>query len=793
MSGFGRHWALKACAALLAFGLGGASVSADEGQWPPGQVGSLDAVHLKSLGLELGPRRLGLGGAGLFHAVVKLDNCSAALVAPTGLVLTSYGCVEDVLRAAGSSDHDYLESGLLARKQSDELPAPGSTIEVLEDVTDVTRDVLSGAATAHDDAARERAIELASDKQVARCERRHPGRRCRVQRFYLGKEFRLLTLFELRDVRVVYAPPASVGQFGGAVDEGMWPRHAGSFAILRAYVGHDGKPAGYAKDNVPYKPRQWLHLGDQGIAPGDFVATLGYPGRTRRYLPAAELSRYAEQVLPGRVGLYGEWVDALTRQAARSQDIANRIAVHRQQLAERLQAARSLLGAFRRLDLVEQGRRRERRLGAWCSARPDRKRSSDALAVLSQLSTARRARFSRALLLDSVEEGPDLLAVAVDLVRRARARQVPDRQLDSIYSDDSSEKLWRREAPRLARFDAAVDAELMASLVLRARGLAKADRIDALDKLGGGLGDKQRPALVRQLAARIRTSALSSEKHTRQLFDQADAAALDKSRDPLIVVARGLVDAIERLHEERAAERGTESRIAPAYFDMLRSVQGGPVYPDANGTLRMSFGTVAGYRPEDGLRAEPQTTLSGAVEKATGEKPFDLPRRLLQKASSAGESYWADPDLDDLPVCFLMNTDTVAGDPGGPVIDGQGHLVGIDFDRVRDNVASEFAYSADRSRSIAVDIRYMLWVLDRVDDAGQLLRELDASQYRSAPSRRERAAAPRLHGPGLTKTHRGTHPNACGCTVPGGSSDAPPVLLLLTLLGLARARRRRSS
>ncbi len=787
-SGLGRRWALGACALLLLLGLG-RTATADEGLWLPGQMSDLDHVHLRSLGLELGPRQLGLGSTGLLRAVVRLDDCSGALVSRSGLVLTAYHCIEDALRAAHQSDRDYLETGLLARKPADELPMPGSSVEVLEDISDVTSDILSTARSARDDASREQAIELASTKLVARCERRHPGRRCRVARLFLGKEFKLLQLSVLGDVRVVYAPPAGLAGFGGSVDDGRWPRHSGDFAVVRAYVDKEGKPAAFAKDNVPFKPPQWLHLGDEGIEPGDFVAVLGYPARTQRYLPAAELSRYADQVLPARTGLYGEWVDSMAHEATRSPSVSARISAHRQELERRLEATRRLIEAFKELHLVERSGIRQRRLDAWCADKPARKPYAEALDVLAKLSAARRARFSRALIIDSLDQGPDLLAVAVDLVRRARARR--DAALpDAAYNDNNAKRLWRLQAARLARFDAQVDAELLASLVLRARALPAGQRIPALADLAGALDGKQRAALVRKLAARIRASRLSDAKVARQLFEHADAAALDKNRDPMIALARGLLAAIGKLDDERLRERGAEARVAGAYFDMLRRTQSGPVYPDADGTLRFSYGSVAGYEPEDGLRADPQTKLTGAIDKSTGERPFSLPRRLLDKAPNAATSYWADPDLGDLPVCFLTNADTDEGNAGGPVIDGRGHVVGVDFDRVRDGVAAKLSYNVHRSREIAVDIRYMLWLLDRVEDAGDLLRELGAAEYRSAPSRRIRAAAPRLHGPRVRKTR--AHSNDCDCTVPGGAGDATaPWWLALSAMMLAHRRKRR--
>ena len=612
---------------------------------------------------------------------------------------------------------------------------PGRKVEVLVRESDVTSEVLSAAKPATDDATRERAIEAATQKLVDSCEQTHRPHHCSVRSFFLGRQYRLFETLELGDLRVVYAPPAGVGQFGGRVDRHAWPRQAGDFALLRAYTAADGTPAGYAKENVPYKPDPWLHVGDEGIEPGAFVMVAGYPAHTDRYLPAVEIARYTEQVLPARIGLYQDWLEVIDRQGKRSPALAVKVAMHKRQIEELLASTRARLEALNKLHLTELREREEQRLHTWCSVKPDRKQFCDAFAELEKLSATRREAFPRTLLLDNLRRGPSLLAIGIDLVQRARQHAVVARQRTATYADDNAGQLWKQQEHRLHGYDPRVDAELLASLVLRARHLPQATPLEPLSRLAGNLDDKQRDALARRLEARFRSSTLSNEKHVRELFDAADAAALEKSRDPVIALARDLADLLAQRDAERARERGTESRVGPRYFQMLDRSRTGPLYPDANGTLRVSYGTVTGYDPEDGLRALPQTTLHGAINKATGESPFNLPRRLLEKAAAAGESYWADPDLDDVPLCFLSSADT-AGSPGGPVIDGRGHLVGLDFDRVWEDAAGDFVYRRDRSRSIGVDIRYMLWLLDRVEDAGALLRELGVSSYRSAPSRR---------------------------------------------------------
>lgn len=741
----------------------GATARADEGLWPPGQIAGLDIAHMGSLGLRLRPDQLWSENGGILRAAVKLPGCSGAFVSETGLVVTNHHCAYRAIRAQSSAEHDYLGQGFLAKKRSAELRAPGYTLRVLESVKDVTTEVRAVAKAAKSDQERAVAVDAKERDLAAACEKQ-AHHRCRVASFHMGREYKLFDSLEIEDVRVVYAPPASIGEFGGGTLSWTWPRHTGDFTVLRAYVGPDGAPADYSEKNVPFKPKQWLKIGADGVKNGDFVAILGYPRETDRYLTASEVARQVEQLYPATLELAGEWIGILDDAVKKSPQLAAKMAARRSRLEARQKMARGMIADLRQLGLVDRREKEEARLKSWAAEKPVRKRAVDELAAMDGISKRKRARFPRAFLLDHLGHGPDLLAVALDIVRPGAHRH------------------WSRDQRRIADFNADVDARLLASLAARAKRLPQGQELDALAKLATGG--------VTAAMGKVRASRLSDESTAKRLFD--DPAAAEKSRDPMIMLARALGQELDRLDAERNADRGLVMRIGPDYFSMLEAERGDRLYPDANGTLRLSVGTMRGYSPEDGLLARSQTSLHGAVEASTGEEPFNLPRAVVEKAPEAKESYWADPDLDDVPVCFLSNADTSGGGDGSAVVNGRGELVGLSFDRVWENVAGDLGYSVSRSRNINTDIRYMLWLLDRVVDAGDLLQELGAARYRSAPSRRERTQPLRRHLPSAPAASAKPAPaKGCGCTLPASDAGGRAALAV-ALLALAAARRRRA-
>lgn len=726
-----RRSAPRISAALL-LALVATEARADEGQWTPGQIVELDRDKLAKMGLELQLEQLWGDGGGLMRAAVNLSGCSAAFISPDGLIATNHHCAYGAIQAASSVEHDYLKDGFLARDRAAELPGKGLTVRVLEKIEDVTAEVLREASELSDDRARAQAIDRARKRLVEACEAPGKGLRCEVAAFYNMGQFQRMVYRELRDVRLVYAPPSAIGEFGGEIDNWMWPRHTGDFTLLRAYTGPGGEAAERAEANVAYKPDAWLRVAHEGVEAGDFIAVLGYPGNTERYLPLAEVERHAAQIFPARIDLYGEWVALLDELGAADPARAIKVAASKKSLANRLKNARGMLAGFAAMDMLGRRRGEEAELEAFVG-KPENSRYEQVLPELRKLSQERKDSFPQDFLIEQMPNGPGLLALAIDLVRRAREKAKPDLERSPSYMDRNEKKLWDKLERKVRDFDREVDAHLLASVIARAHALPGGLKLAAFEGMSPGTGTG-RAAFLDKARKLLAGSRLAEPGVAKGLFDAADAAALAKSGDPIVQLAVALAPAIEAWEARYETRTGKLSRLGPQYFELLRTVRKGPLYPDANGTLRFSYASIAGYRPREGLIATPQTTLSGQLAKLTGETPFALPEKVLAAAAGARESYWADPHLDDLPINFLSTGDTTGGNSGSPVINGRGEFVGLNFDRVWENIAGDFGYS-ERSRNIVVDVRYLLWLLDKVEDAGPLLTELGLGSLRAAGPR----------------------------------------------------------
>lgn len=688
---------------------------ADEGQWMPRQIPELDAEALRAAGLELDPKELHATDAagrevGLLAATVNLSGCSAAFVTADGLIATNHHCAYGAIQAASSVEHDYLKDGFVAKDRAGELEAKNTTVQIVESVTDVTAKVRAVADAEADPAKRAKAVEALRKSMIAECEA--TGRRCRVADFYAGAEVQLIASIELEDVRLVYAPPSSVGNYGGEVDNWMWPRHTGDFSLLRAYVGADGSPAKFAAGNVPYRPARHLAVGP-GVTEGDFIAVLGFPGSTQRYQSAAEVARHIDQVFPGRIDLYGEWIAIMEAAGAKDPAVRIKVAAKMKGLQNRFKNAQGMLDGLRRNGTVARRMAEVTALREWAAAHPETGGAAT-LDAIEGLSAERRAGFERDFLLENLMRGPGSLAVAIDVVRRARERGKPDLERTPEYMDRVADELWQTQTRRVRDWDVGVERALLGSVLRRVAGLPEGSRFLAV-------GEAEVDGLLR--------TELGELEAVKRWWD-ADWAAIEASRDPMIVLARGLVPVIEA-HEERVrAREGVMLGVGPKYFELLRAVRTGPVYPDANGTLRFSYGEVAGYSPREGLIATPRTTVTGMMEKATGVEPFEVSEAVRAAAVGSKASRWVDAGLGDVPVAFLGNLDTTGGNSGSPVVDGQGRWVGLNFDRVWENVAGDFGYSEERSRNVMVDVRYLLWNLEEVAGAGWLLEELGVGEKR---------------------------------------------------------------
>lgn len=700
---------------------------ADEGMWRPSQMPQL-AAQLKARGLQMDPAALSNLAGKPLDAVISLGGCTASFVSPEGLVVTNHHCGYGAIQYNSTPERDLLKDGFVAASFADELPAdPNARIYVTQEISDVTAQVVEGLE-GMDGKARFDAIDAREKALVAACEE-PGGLRCNVYSFNGGLEYSLIRQLEIQDVRLVYAPPESIGKFGGDVDNFEWPRHTGDWSFLRAYVGKDGKPAPYAKDNVPFQPKSWLTVSQQPLQAGDYVMVAGYPGRTNRYRLASEVQDAIDWSHPESVAYFKDYLAEIERTTAGDKAAALKYASTVAGINNALKLYQGQLDGFAQMDdPVGMKRAREDALKQWLATRGEAgKAQVAALAALERELAAAEATRERDRWFPSVASG-GLTGTAVSLYRNAIEQAKPDAERESGYQARDAARLEGRMKSMDKRYDASVDKALTKLRIERYLAqVPAASRVAELDAwLGIGANDKSVADLDARLDALYAGSKLGDEAVRLQLL-KADRATIEASDDPALRFAVQVMPALLRLEGEGEAREGRISALRPQFMQAMidfNASQGRPVYPDANSSLRITFGTVRGYSPRDAVQMQPFTTLAGIVAKTTGEDPFITPQPMLDAIASGEGAQYRMAALGDVPVNFLSDVDTTGGNSGSPTLDAKGELVGLLFDGNYESLSADWIFNPDLTRSIHVDARYMRWVMDEVDHAERLLEEM---------------------------------------------------------------------
>ncbi len=699
------------------------AAAAGEGKWTPEQILQLDRAVLAEQGLELQPEALWSSeGGGLLEAAVDYGGCSAAFISAQGLLATNHHCALGLIQRHSTPGKNLLADGFLARTREEELPGEGVRVRIPHRFADVTREMRAAVPAGADDLARFKALQRKEKELVVACEQA-PNRRCRVAAYHGGLRFTLEESIEFPDVRLVWAPPESVGNFGGEVDNWSWPRHTADAALLRVWARPDNQVAEAAAENVPYRPKHYFPVATQGVQPGSFVMAVGYPGRTFREFTAPEMAERAERFFPARAALFRDWITLLEAAAAGSDAARIALAPALRGLANGEKNARGQLAGLARGRILEAKRQFDEEVKAWAQRQPGYRGALDAHAALAAMVEEKLASFERDFLLANLPRyGPRALAWGLTLARWSEEKAKPDLERDSAYMERNRQRLRSELEQGQKRLDPTADRALLADVLRRLAALPVGQRSPAVEALLGS--DSSASGIVRTVEALYATTKVTQVSDRLAMFD-GERSTLIQRDDPLLRFALALDAEMRALEEREHRWAGTIDRARPQWMRAVKSFLGKPVAPDANGTLRFTFGHVKGYAPRDAVWFEPQTRLAGLAEKHTGVEPFAAPAALLTAATATG-SRWADPRLGDVPVNFLADLDTTGGNSGSPVLNGRGELVGLNFDRVWENVASDFGFNPLVARNVSVDIRYLLWVIDTLhgDQAQFLLAEL---------------------------------------------------------------------
>ncbi len=710
-----RHRPLAAALAVVCV----AGVAhADEGMWMPSQLPQL-AAQLQSAGFAGDPAMLADVTRPPLSAVVSLGGCTASFVSPQGLVVTNHHCAMGAIQLNSTPENNLIQDGFIAHTQGEEVSAgPGARIWVTVGFDQITSRILDSAkgqvGRAYFDA-----IDAAKKAVVAECES-DPSYRCSVADMYYGSEFYRIKQLELKDIRLVYAPPVSIGNYGDEIDNFMWPRHVGDFAFYRAYVGQDGTPKAYSKDNVPYAPPAWLTVSTAAVKAGDFAMLAGYPGRTFRHRTAAEFAQQIDWLLPNRVAMYQGLIDTIESATAGSDTKTVRYASTLASYKNTLKRAQGELEGLRRSDAVDVRRNDETAMLAWLAEHHDAAAQTGIRALQAELS-ADAAHRERDFVLPFLR--PGLLGTAETLQRLALERGKPDAQRERGYQQRDEAMIEARLKQLQRRFDPNVEKAQLRYALKRYFALPTSERLPEFDAVFGRTLAEANPRLDA-----LYSGTQLGDLDTRLAVMRMDAAQLAASTDPMLKAAARLQPALLRLDDEAKQHAGELLRLRPAYMHALiayRSAHGQAVYPDANSTLRVSFGKVGALSPRDGIDYRPLTTVAGIVEKNTGVVPFDAPKPLLDAIAKGDFGSTADPTLGTQTVDFMTNLDTTGGNSGSPVLDAHGQLIGLNFDSNWEAVSASWMYDPRYKRAIHVDMRYVRWLLAKVYPAPRLLKEMN--------------------------------------------------------------------
>jgi hypothetical protein len=637
--------------------------------------------------------------------------------------------VQTALEINSTPDNNLVDNGFLAKTKAEELSAgPAEHVTVVQAYKDVTKEMRDGLELVKDPVARKEEQEKRQKGLIAACEKDRPAVRCQVTGYFGGGQYQLIENLEIKDVRLVYVPARSVGDYGGEIDNWEWPRHTGDWSFFRAYVGKDGQPAPYSKDNVPYKPKHFVHVTTAGLKPGDFVMVTGYPGTTTRTATAATIHHDIEFYYP----YVGEWLQERYKLAEShlgdGGETAIKATTMKQGVQNYVEKFEGILqGLKKNPELVKQKDDLDKKTREWAAA-PGHEKYKAAIEKLDTIQEegfrTARADFDR----QNAFGGSQLLKTAVTLTRWADERTKKDAERKQGFQQRDMERAKGGQKQFERQFDLVLDRGGFKLSLMRALALDEADRTPWLENLlGVKKGTKVDEALIdKTLDAWYKDSKLEDVKTRLGLLESGTLAQLKASKDPFIAAAQRIYAQYRADEKKRDARAGETMLVMPLYVEAEKEVLGGALAPDANGTLRITYGTVKSLKPDSHELADaPFTVASQILAKDTGKDPFNAPAKLLEAIKAKKFGPYGDPSLGgDLPIDFESDLDITNGNSGSSTLNNKGELVGLAFDGNKEGLASDVVFNGATTRTIHVDARYMIWTMDAMDGAHNLITEM---------------------------------------------------------------------
>lgn len=697
----------------------GTSAFADEGMWMLPLLQKMNIKTMKAMGCKLSAEDIySINHSSLKDAIVHFGGgCTGEVISDQGLLVTNHHCGYSNIQKLSTPEHNYLEDGYWAMNLGEELPAAGLTVTFLENMTEVTS-ILTKAYDAaleltKDEDAAEKARKAAEDELKTKAEADYPNCKAQITSFYNTNVYYLIVYKTYKDIRFVGAPPASVGKFGGETDNWMWPRHTGDFSMFRIYAGPDNEPAEYSENNVPYRPKKSLKISLKGVKEGDFSFIMGYPGRTQRFQTAAQLQNMIDEFMVS-VGARTARQEVMWEGMESDPTIRLQYADKYASSANGWKKWQGEKLAFEKLNIIGREKEKEQAFMAWVNQDQERvKKYGDALEEIERIEnlSAKPAK-EMTLLVESIYNiGTNNVYSRFMRVYGREIRQNPADSVNIIKKAVESAK------------GAFKDINIPLEKKMAKRMLNYYRELADTSAYLNGIGDFATMDIDKYVEDLFDNSIFASVEKLDQLAQNPNSAAI--KNDPEIKLYEDFFKVYMKKAQYATLDHEAEAKASKAFAaGILEWEAGKPSYPDANSTMRLTYGKVGGYSPKNGMWCNHYTTLDGVMEKEDPNNyEFIVPARLkeLWKAKDYGQ--YADA-TGNLPTCFLTNNDITGGNSGSPVLNAKGELIGLAFDGNWESMSSDVMFEPDLQRCICVDIRYVLFMMDKYGKAGWLLKEM---------------------------------------------------------------------
>ncbi len=686
------------------------SAVADEGMWLLPYLQKMNIKNMKERGCKLSAEEIySINNSSLKDAIVIFGNgCTGEIVSPNGLLFTNHHCGYGSIQSLSSVEHDYLKNGFWAMSNGEEIPAPGLKVKFIRKINDVTNEIIGNIPSTAKQVEYEKITKENVEKLTAQLGQQNKGMEVEIKPFFGENQFFAFVIEVFNDVRLVGTPPTSIGKFGGDTDNWMWPRHTGDFSVFRVYAGADNKPADYAPENKPYKAEKFLKVSLDGVKEQDFTMIMGFPGSTQRYMTSYEIDNMLQVENPQRIFIRGE------RQAILAEDMAASDKVRIQYAAKYAQSAnywKNSIGMSRGIEKLGVKARKEREeadFQAWAvnSTLPTEGYITALDQIKESVADLSAPDATRQYVSEAFMRAIELITPTFSFMRQDEIKEVEKTQ--------ASMRNWYKD------FNPLTDRKVAKRMLTIARENMKelpTFYTEVIDKQFGGNSDAYVDFLYDN-------SIFASEDKVMELIQNFSKERVEA--DPAVPFVKSVMSLNAKLNKARQAAATQFREGHRLYIAGLMRMQPKKAWaPDANFTLRLTYGRVLPYSPADGIRYNYYTTLKGVMEKEDAKNPieFTVPEKLKELYAAKDFGRYANAH-GELPVGFLADCDITGGNSGSPMLNAKGDLIGLAFDGNWEAMSGDVAFEPQLQRTIAVDVRYVLFVIDKFAGASWLLDEM---------------------------------------------------------------------